>query len=83
MEVAMNDILVPCADLTTRPAMPKGARRYSLAAFRDLIAVRRKEARFRFDLRRIARDNPHLIDDIGLTKDEVEAEIAKLPFWQR
>jgi uncharacterized protein YjiS (DUF1127 family) len=31
----------------------------------------------------MATDNPHLIDDIGLTKEEVEAEIAKLPFWQR
>jgi uncharacterized protein YjiS (DUF1127 family) len=30
----------------------------------------------------MATDNPHLIDDIGLTKRQVEAEIAK-PFRQR
>jgi len=47
------------------------------------IAAWRERTRFRLELRRIARDNPHLIDDIGLTKKEVEAEIAKLPFWQR
>jgi uncharacterized protein YjiS (DUF1127 family) len=35
------------------------------------------------DLKRMLRDNPHLIDDIGLTRQQVEAEIAKLPFWQR
>ena len=28
------------------------------------------------------KDNPELIDDIGLTIRQVEAEIAK-PFWQR
>jgi len=83
MEVAMNDIVVSCAELKARPAMPEAARRYSLAALRSLIATRRKQARFRFDLKRMAADNPHLIDDIGLTKEEVELEIAKLPFWQR
>ena len=30
----------------------------------------------------MSKDNPHLIDDIGLTRRQVEAEIAK-PFWQR
>jgi uncharacterized protein YjiS (DUF1127 family) len=29
----------------------------------------------------MSKDNPHLIDDIGLTRRRVEAEIAK-PFWQ-
>jgi uncharacterized protein YjiS (DUF1127 family) len=28
------------------------------------------------------KNNPELIDDIGLTKRQIEAEIAK-PFWQR
>lgn len=79
----MNDIVVSCAELKARPAVPKTLRRYSLAALRSLIATRRKQARFRFDLKRMAADNPHLIDDIGLTKEEVELEIAKLPFWQR
>lgn len=79
----MDDMLVSCAELTGRPAMPKGSRRYGLAALRGFLAARRKQARFRFDLKRMATDNPYLIDDIGLTKEEVEAEIAKLPFWQR
>lgn len=79
----MNDILAPCAPLAARPAEMKGRRRYSLSALRSLLAERRKQAYFRFELKRMATDNPHLIDDIGLTKEEVEAEIAKLPFWQR
>ena len=79
----MNDMLVSRAELTARPAVPKGAWRYSLAALRSLLAARRRRTRFRFDLKRIATDNPHLIDDIGMTKEDVEAEIAKLPFWQR
>lgn len=79
----MKDMLVSCAELAGRPAMPKGSRRYSLAALRSYLAARRKQARFRFDLKRMATDNPYLLDDIGLTKEAVEAEIAKLPFWQR
>jgi uncharacterized protein YjiS (DUF1127 family) len=38
--------------------------------------------RYRWDLAQLAKDNHHLIDDIGLTERQVEAEIAK-PFWQR
>lgn len=79
----MNDILAPCALLAARPTEIKGRRRYSLSALRSLIALRREQAYFRFELKRIAKDNPHLIDDIGLTRKEVEEEIAKLPFWQR
>ena len=48
-----------------------------------MIARWRERNRFRLELRRMARDNPHLIDDIGLTKRQVEEEIARLPFWQR
>jgi uncharacterized protein YjiS (DUF1127 family) len=83
MEVAMNYTFAPCAPLAARPAEIKDRWRYSLAAVRSLIAMRRAQAYFRFELKRIATDNPHLIDDIGLTRKEVEAEIAKLPFWQR
>jgi uncharacterized protein YjiS (DUF1127 family) len=83
MEVAMNDILATCAPLAACPTEIKGRRRYSLSALRRLIALRREQAHFRFELKRMATDNPHLIDDIGLTRKEVEAEIAKLPLWQR
>ena len=55
-------------------------RRHSLAALRNIIAAYRMRRRFRWDLERIARDNPHLIDDIGLTRRQVEAEVAKR-FW--
>lgn len=47
----------------------------------SLLAIWRWRARFRWELAQKARANPHLIDDIGLTKLEVEREIAK-PFWQ-
>jgi len=79
----MNDILATCAPLAAHPAEIKRRWRYSLSALRSLIALRREQAYFRFELKRIAKDNPHLIDDIGLTRKEVETEIAKLPFWQR
>ncbi|TPN85073.1 DUF1127 domain-containing protein [Mesorhizobium sp. CU2] len=69
--------------MAAHPAEFKSRWRYSLAALRSLIALRREQAYFRFELKRMAADNPYLIDDIGLTKEEVEAEIAKLPFWQR
>ncbi len=79
----MNDSFASSTCLAAVPAMHMGRRRYSLAALRSLIAEHRKQAYFRFELKRIAKDNPHLINDIGLTRKEVEAEIAKLPFWQR
>ena len=79
----MNNSFAPSTCLATAPAMHTGYRRYSLAALRSLIAEHRRQTYFRFELKRMATDNPHLIDDIGLTRKEVEAEIAKLPFWQR
>jgi uncharacterized protein YjiS (DUF1127 family) len=82
MEVAMNDILASVLNRAARPAPPAG-RRYSLASLRRAVATWRDQTRFRWQLKRMAKDNPHLIDDIGLTTRQVEAEIAKLPFWQR
>ncbi|TPJ28559.1 DUF1127 domain-containing protein [Mesorhizobium sp. B2-7-2] len=79
----MNDSFTPSTCLAAAPATRSRRGRFSLAALRSLIAERRKQAYFRFELKRMATDNPHLIDDIGLTRKEVEAEIAKLPFWQR
>ena len=49
---------------------------------RSLVARWRWRLRFRRELEQKAQDDPHLIDDIGLAKRQVEAEIAK-PFWQR
>lgn len=49
---------------------------------RGVIAIWEERKRFRWELERMSKDNPHLIDDIGLTMRQVEEEIAK-PFWQR
>ncbi|MBZ9656899.1 DUF1127 domain-containing protein [Phyllobacterium sp. 2063] len=55
---------------------------YSLAALRYMIATWRWRVRFRYELAQKSQENPHLIDDMGLTVAEVEAEIGKR-FWQR
>lgn len=47
-----------------------------------LIVAWGERTRFRGQLATMARDTPELIDDIGLTMAEVNAEIAK-PFWRR
>lgn len=52
------------------------------ARLRNIIRIWRERVRFRWDLARLARDCPELIDDIGLTMKQVEAEVAK-PFWRR
>lgn len=46
--------------------------RHILATWRDRIRSRWK----------LAQLDPYLLKDIGLTRQQVEAEIAK-PFWQR
>jgi uncharacterized protein YjiS (DUF1127 family) len=88
MEVAMNDTptLAPALHQAARPTTPvapaeMSRRRYSLAALRNIIATWSEQVRFRRKLAQLAKDNPYLIDDIGLTKWQVEAEIAKR-FWQ-
>lgn len=57
-------------------------RRYGLATLRNTIATWRQRMRIRRELEQKARYNPYLIDDIGLTRRQVDAEVAK-PFWQR
>ncbi|WP_292864811.1 DUF1127 domain-containing protein [Mesorhizobium sp.] len=64
-----------------RVATPR--RGSGLTALRNNIAAWRERARFRWQLKEMAQTSPHLIDDIGLTRQQAEAEIAKLPFWQR
>ena len=71
----------------TQPGTPVRAagvsrRPYSLATLRSIVATWRKRTGFRKDLEEMAKANPHLIDDIGLKRWQVEAELAK-PFWQR
>lgn len=61
----------PSANRTDAPT----ARRGSLVLWEERM-------RFRWRLAQMAKDNPHLIADIGLTMRQAEAEIAK-PFWTR
>ncbi|CAN7501876.1 DUF1127 domain-containing protein [Pararhizobium sp. LjRoot238] len=56
-------------------------RHYSQGPLRSIIATWRWRIHFRWELEQKSKANPHLIDDIGLTRRQVEAEIAK-PFWQ-
>ena len=82
----MTNIFASAPHQTVRRGTPVGQasrRRYSLATLRNTIAAWRERAYFRWDLKRISDTNPHLIDDIGLTRRQVDEEIAKLPFWQR
>ncbi|UCI08875.1 DUF1127 domain-containing protein [Mesorhizobium sp. B1-1-8] len=81
----MNNTLASARHQCLRPAMTaaRAPYRYSLTALLSRIAAWRERTHFRWELKRMAKDNPHLIDDIGLTRWQVEEEIAKLPFWQR
>ncbi|QJP14930.1 DUF1127 domain-containing protein [Starkeya sp. ORNL1] len=70
-----------------RPGTPVGqaeaSRRHdSLATLRSIVATWRWRIRFRRELELKSLASPHLLDDIGVTRRQVEAEIAK-PFWQR
>ncbi|SDA99189.1 DUF1127 domain-containing protein [Mesorhizobium qingshengii] len=86
----MNDTLASAPHQAARPGTPVWPAEVSirhLATLRSIIAAWRERTwreriRFRWELEQMSKDNPHLIDDIGLTRRQVEAEIAK-PFWQR
>ena len=74
----MNDTLASAP--AAWPEQPiTSSRRHSSP--RDMIAAWRERIRFRWDLKQMAEANPHLIDDIGLTRRQVDAEIVKR-FWQ-
>lgn len=53
-----------------------------LATPHGLLAIWRDRIRARWKLAQMAQENPHLLEDIGLTKQQVEIEIAK-PFWRK
>lgn len=79
----MNDTLASARNRAVRPGTPvrlaEVSRRH-LATLRSIIAIWEERKRVRWELEQMAKANPHLIDDIGLTRRQVEAEIAK-PFW--
>jgi uncharacterized protein YjiS (DUF1127 family) len=85
MEIAMNDTLASASHQAAWPETSGGPaegsrRHYSLSALRDIIATWRERMYVRRELERLLNDNPELIDDVGLTRCQIEAEIAK-PFW--
>ena len=53
----------------------------SWSGLKSLIKAWHDHTYFRHELARIAKDLPELIDDMGLTMKQVEAELAK-PFWR-
>ncbi|WP_432289212.1 DUF1127 domain-containing protein (plasmid) [Aminobacter sp. BA135] len=67
----MNDV---CANTSGSPCATRATLTGTMASWRWRI-------RFRWELEQKLRSDPHLIDDIGLTTPQVEAEIAK-HFWQ-
>ncbi|UVC16024.1 DUF1127 domain-containing protein [Mesorhizobium onobrychidis] len=81
----MNDTLASAPHQAARPGTPvepaEMSRRH-LTTLRSIIAAWDERKRFRWELEQMSKDNPHLIDDIGLTRRQVEAEIAK-PFLRR
>jgi uncharacterized protein YjiS (DUF1127 family) len=79
--------LVPHANpglWSVKPATTAAAprRRDNPAALRDMIAIWGRRMDFRGELTRLAKDCPELIDDLGLTMQDVEREAGK-PFWRR
>ncbi|WP_442578708.1 DUF1127 domain-containing protein [Mesorhizobium sp. ASY16-5R] len=81
----MNDIFAPILQ-ATRPGISAGPkavprRHGGLATLLNLLATWEERRRFRWELEQKSKASPHLIDDIGLTERQVEAEVAK-PFWQ-
>ncbi len=62
----------------SRPAAISHPRRLTLPG---LVATWSGRMRLRWQLARMAEAGPHLVDDIGLTRGQIEAEIAK-PFWR-
>jgi uncharacterized protein YjiS (DUF1127 family) len=82
----MNNTLASTSDLAvwiaTRGERAKApGHRYTLGSLLGIITTWEERKRFRWGLEEMAKAAPHLIEDIGLTKGEVEAEIAKR-FWQ-
>lgn len=70
------------------PCQPKvifrtknGLRSSLLSRWVSLRATWRERRSCRFDLERLLETSPHLISDIGMTREEAQQEIAKR-FWE-
>ncbi|MGX9146836.1 DUF1127 domain-containing protein [Mesorhizobium sp. 128a] len=75
----MNDTLASAS--AAWPEQSAASSRRSPTSPRGMIAAWRERIHFRWDLKQMAETNPHLIDDIGLTRRQVDAEIVKR-FWE-
>jgi uncharacterized protein YjiS (DUF1127 family) len=76
MEAAMND-----PSTSRAPHQSARAGTPVLTTLRSTIATWRWRIQFRWELEQKSKTSLHLFDDIGLTRRQIEAEIAK-PFWQ-
>jgi uncharacterized protein YjiS (DUF1127 family) len=84
MEAKMKNILtrpISLHDVAPNVSAEVSRRHASLLGIRGILATWSGRMRFRWELDQMSKANPHLIDDIGLTRRQVEAEIAKR-FWQ-
>jgi uncharacterized protein YjiS (DUF1127 family) len=80
----MADTLTPDLDrMATKhlPTRPTGGLRRHLASLRAMLDNWEERRRFRIRLQDMLISSPYLIDDIGLTRKQAEAEITK-PFWR-
>ena len=84
----MSDALIPASSTQYRartrspePTAELPRRHLDLLAFPNLVEIYLMRWRFRRELEQMSRENPHLIADIGLTKWQAEAEVARR-FWQ-
>lgn len=69
----------------TEPAICRTIRIVGVAGIGDAWAAARTyldRSRYRRELRRLLRVSPHMIEDIGLSREQARRE-AKKPFWQR
>jgi uncharacterized protein YjiS (DUF1127 family) len=57
------------------------ARQHRLPALLQTLVIWRERRRYRRELEEKWKTAPHLIDDMGLTKPQVETEIVR-PFWR-
>ncbi|HEV7319835.1 MAG TPA: DUF1127 domain-containing protein [Ensifer sp.] len=71
---------IPASSEATPPAVPGATRSYRRFSLRSLIASWREKNRFQIDLERKLQGDPHVLDDVGLTRRQVEDELAR-PFW--
>ena len=82
----MSNILTLTSDFGSRlSSAPRGRTTTAVAApakRESILAIWRGRIHFRWELAQLLRNNPELIDDVGLTARQIEREIAK-PFWQR